>query len=487
MGWEWREQNREKVLECLKTGEYEAILTSKEGALDALAYVAYELGVLDAATKIQVNRAREGIPDDLLLRTLAVLPFIEAMSLSVAAETLFEDAAILLKLGYTAVQIREGFNQRRGADYERKSEQSFPYHPEVLRQELQKIDLESLAEFRRTCIGTLFERGLVKGKTYAIDGSGLGGGLYLVGLMAVHRERPLWVNWRVIHANQSEKGKEATVTLAMVDEVREIAGEAALEWLLMDGLYADGPLLARLKYGRGIDALVRLPEERRLYAQLQGLLRVDPTQWHEHLDTRYVAGQKQTRQMRVAGMDDLDDWDSFVETAHDELAIDTPTLSAYAIASYPLDAPDEKEAWALVSTAPFNSPWKAYTSWRDRWCIENCGFREVKEGWHLEKALWTFWDLTVATARVTFTLMAYNVAQIAKTKAGERLAKLGIRRLRKEINRAFGSVPIIVFAQDAYAVLHIEELVEILGGFPPQFSFRKTPPSDLAGGGGMLS
>ena len=487
MGWEWREQNREKVLECLRTGEYEAILTSKEGALDALAYVAYELGVLDAAATIKVNRKRDGIPDELLLRTLAVLPFIEAMSLSVAAETLFEDAAILLQLGYTAIQIREGFNQRHGADYESKSEQSFPYHPEVLRQELQKIDLDSLAEFRRVCIGTLFERGLVKGKTYAIDGSGLGGGLYLVGLMAVHRERPLWINWRVIHANASEKGKEATVTLEMVDEVLGIAGKAAIEWLLMDALYADGPLLARLKYGRGIDALVCLPENRRLYEQLRGLLRVDPTRWHEHLDTRYIAGQKQTRQMRVAGMDDLNDWDSFVATAQDEFGIDNPTLSAYAIEACPVDEPDEKEEWALVSTASFSTPWQAYTFWRNRWCIENCGFRELKEGWHLEKALWTFWDITVATARVTFTLIAYNVAQIAKTKAGERLSKLGIRRLRKEMNRAFGGVPVIIFAQNAYAILHIEELVEVLGGFPPQFSFRKPPPSDLIAGGAMLS
>ena len=122
MGWEWREHNREKVLECLKTGEYEAILTSKEGALDALAYVAYELGVLDAAAAIQVNRKRDGIPDELLLRTLAVLPFIEAMSLSVAAQTLFEDAAVLLQLGYTAIQIREDYLQNLSAFFRIKEQ-----------------------------------------------------------------------------------------------------------------------------------------------------------------------------------------------------------------------------------------------------------------------------------------------------------------------------------------------------------------------------
>jgi hypothetical protein len=31
MAWEWRENNREKVLEALQKGEYEAILTSRDG------------------------------------------------------------------------------------------------------------------------------------------------------------------------------------------------------------------------------------------------------------------------------------------------------------------------------------------------------------------------------------------------------------------------------------------------------------------------
>jgi hypothetical protein len=35
MAWEWSKNNRGKVLEALRTGEYEAILTSKEGSLDA--------------------------------------------------------------------------------------------------------------------------------------------------------------------------------------------------------------------------------------------------------------------------------------------------------------------------------------------------------------------------------------------------------------------------------------------------------------------
>lgn len=181
------------------------------------------------------------------LRTLAVLPFVEAMSLSAAANTLFEDAGGLLQLGYTAVQIREGFNERRGQGKETKSAYSRPYHPDVLREKLQRIKVESLDGYRRDCVGGLYKRGLIRSKLYAVDGSGIGPEMRVVGLMCLQKDGPLWVNWRLRTGSESEKGQEGEVVLAMVDELREIAGTEAIEWMLMDALSADGFILANLK------------------------------------------------------------------------------------------------------------------------------------------------------------------------------------------------------------------------------------------------
>lgn len=174
MSWEWREHNRAKVLSCLEQGEYEAIVTSKEGALDTLAHLAAELGVLDAVSLIEVDRKREGIPDELLLRTACLLPFIEAAGLSAAAESLFADASILLQIGYTAIEIQEGFNERHGAKQSEKKSEALPCHPDVLRNELLRVKSESLTVFRQERLRRLQQRGLIKGKIYAVDGSGLG-------------------------------------------------------------------------------------------------------------------------------------------------------------------------------------------------------------------------------------------------------------------------------------------------------------------------
>ena len=242
----------------------------------------------------------------------------------------------------------------------------------------------------------------------------------------------------------------------------------------MDALYADGPILANLKYARQIDVMVRLPEDRRMYEQLMGILRVIPETWQEHPDVRYLSGHKETRQMRVAKMDDLNDWEGFV-TAAQALGVEKPSLSGFAIQSDHLGKDGKPEEWALVATTPFHTAWQAYTFWRNRWTIENSGFRELKQGWHLEEALWTFRNTVIAAARLTFTLIAYNVAQIAKSNVAERLKTRGIRKLRQELNHQFGvrSSPVIVFAAGAFTVLHLEELVVLLGGKPPQFSFGK--------------
>jgi len=82
----------------------------------------------------------------------------------------------------------------------------------------------------------------------------------------------------------------------------------------------------------------------------------------------------------------------------------------------------------------------------------------------------------IAATRLAFTLVAYNVSQIAKSKVAEQLKACCIRKLRQKLNRKFGtrSSPVIVFAADAFTILPLEELVILLGGQPPKFSFSKT-------------
>src|SRR5258708_24477706 len=143
-------------------------------------------------------------------------------------------------------------------------------------------------------VQSLYQRQLVRGKVYAVDGSVLGDELRLLALVCVSATRPIIVAWRGLSGAAAAKRKEAALTRALIEQVLEAAGPNAISLLLADALYADGPLLAWLKYRKGIDALVSLPEDRLLYQDVQGLADAHLIEWTHHHYVRPVQGPKHT-------------------------------------------------------------------------------------------------------------------------------------------------------------------------------------------------
>jgi len=150
-----------------------------------------ELGVLPALDAVPPLRERTGVPDA-LLRTLATLPFVEEASLSGAAETLFKEPAILLRLGWAPAHPREGANERHRHPAGRQPE-SLPCHVDTLRDALRRVEAQTWERVQRTGVQALYAHRLVRGQVYAMDGSGIGPHRRLVALVCVSAERPLIV------------------------------------------------------------------------------------------------------------------------------------------------------------------------------------------------------------------------------------------------------------------------------------------------------
>ncbi len=93
----------------------------------------------------------------------------------------------------------------------------------------------------------------------------------------------------------------------------------------------------------------------------------------------------------------------------------------------------------------------------------------------MEKARWGR-SQPLISARVSMTCVAFNIAQVAKGKDGQRLLHLGIRRLHRELGRDRGPAPVITYADHCYGIFHIEEIVSALG-HPPAESLRPMPRS----------
>jgi hypothetical protein len=461
LGLTWYRHDRAAVLAALGRGERPDLATTLGcGLLDELVALHDELGIFAALDEVEVERERAGLADGLLLRTLATLPFLAEGSLSGAAGALFREPAILLQLGWAPVQIRSGANGRHRHPAGRQPE-SLPCHPDTLRDALRRVSEAAWLTAQRAGAAALYARGLVRGKVYAIDGSGLGPELRLVCLVCVSGERPVLVAWRLLAGSASEKGKEAAVTRSLVEQALELGGPGCIELLLADALYADGPLLAWLKYVKGIDALVPVPADRRLYAHLQGLARAGLIGWSRHRYARTVRGHKELRTVEVSSAGDLTSWASFVEAA---VAYGHPdaTLWGGLVREVTPDAQPVEEALGLVSTRAWSHGFAAYQAYRPRWHIENDNYRELKEGWGLEQQRWGR-DVAAARGRTTLTCLAFNTAQVYRGQAGERVAQRGIRRLRQLHRPELGAAPVVVYLAGCYAVLALEHLLALLG------------------------
>ncbi|HYU76075.1 MAG TPA: hypothetical protein VEL31_25670 [Ktedonobacteraceae bacterium] len=454
---EWYRNDKAAVSEALRRGERPDLATTMaSGPLDELVALHEELGIFAIVDELEVQRARAGVADELLLRTLATLPFVEQASLSGASEILFREPAVLLQLGWAPVQIRQGSNGRYRHP-EGRREESLPCHPDALR----RVGESAWLHAQATGVQSLYQRQLVRGKVYAIDGSGLGDDFRLVALVCVSATRPIIVAWRLLSGSASEKGQEAAVSRSLIEQVLQVAGPQAISLLLADALYADGPLLAWLKYGKGIDALVSLPEDRLLYQDLQGLADGRLIDWSHHRYLRTIGGHKQLREVEVTAAGDLSSWDGFTEAAA-SYGVSNASLWACLIRDGTTAELAAEPPRALVSTHRFADGFAALQAYRPRWHIEDETYRELKEGWGLEQQRWGR-DFAAALGRTTLTCLAFNTAQVYRLQAGERLTAVAIRRLRRLRQRELGTAPAVIYLAGCYGVFALEELLSLLG------------------------
>jgi hypothetical protein len=191
---------------------------------------------------------------------------------------------------------------------------------------------------------------------------------------------------------------------------------------------------------------------------------------------RTVQGHKQVRTVAVSSAADLTDWESYLEAAtayeHPEATLWACLIRELAPGTQPV-----AEAQALVSTGAWPTGVAALQAFRPRWHIENDAYRELKEGWGREEQRWGR-DEAAVRGRLALTCLAFNTAQVYRTRAGGRLASQAIRRLRQAARPPLGAAPVVVSVAGCYAVLTLEHLLALVGA-PVRESLRPVlaPPA----------
>jgi hypothetical protein len=458
MGWIYLQENRDRVREALLSRHVDEVITLRATAFDELAAAMHMFGYWAQLESIEVtlDKDEDDVPDELLLRELAVLPLLRIPNPNQAPTYLFQDYGVLRFLGFTVVQIRDGFNEK-GVRSPTGKERMRPHHRDTLYHALKHVAIESLPRFRDAHQQALVEHGLVRGGTFAVDGTGLRhSDRHVVILQQLSGVAPFIVDWRV-----QGPGRELAAGREMVAQLEERIGAEHIDWLLMDGAYVDGAWLADLQQ-QGIGAAVRVYEGMDVFEEMHLLSQYPEHAFEPYRYVRTIQGHKEWHEVELAFCQGLAMWSSYRQAWAERSDVPCPGLWGVLVRDERegKDGQLEQIVWGVVFTRPVDSRAAGYQLWRQRWGVENRGMRELNQGGWLESQTWGRSEAAVQTS-IALKLGAHNCYCLMRTELGQQWAVTGLRSLQQYL---YGAPPLVmVVADDAYMLLTAEELVTSLG------------------------
>jgi len=134
--------NQRAVDRALAAGEYDAVLNTSAQRLDEFIGLMAATGPFEQLPLLSPPARAGDVPEELLLRKLAVLPLLDIPNVHQAGRFLLQDPAVVRFLGFTVEQIADGFPHRGPQGTAR------PHHRDLLYNLLGVLRPEDLEAFR---------------------------------------------------------------------------------------------------------------------------------------------------------------------------------------------------------------------------------------------------------------------------------------------------------------------------------------------------
>lgn len=188
-------------------------------------------------------------------------------------------------------------------------------------------------------------------------------------------------------------------------------------------------------------------------------------------DDEYVFDQTSLDgQTEVIGVRDLNSYVEYGDEEHQKKNKTSKTFVANPINGILVVKWDGKdvspgEEVGFVTSLPISKPLSILDEYDYRSDIENQGFRELKQGWLIEKFPTKKYNGVVA--HIFLTLLTYNVAAAFRSQRGKQLLNTGIRFLRERMC----VYKVLVTAGEYYGIFDLEDLMAALG-FPPRETLK---------------
>jgi hypothetical protein len=463
--WSLLRENRDKVIDALKHGWFVALHMSTWGFLDKFAAFLDQVGFYVSFAAFNDPRARSSIPEFFFLNVMTYKTLLGYDSFDALPKTLFANSGILRLLGFTAAQIRHGFNQKGVVR---------PFDPETLSEFFQRFtqttylrwyaDLVPIWRRRKLLSGTFLldciyittksdhyekmgretdESGTVRRKGYKVA--------CLANLLPGHRLLVVAALVFPVGVADLVCGK------ILINHVLRTQGKGFLQDLIMDMGFLDGTWLRDLKQQHAVDVFIPVKENMSILADAIGLAAYEQVAWET---------VRATPRREIALLRELTTWDSTKLPLQCCLVRDTTSDGKL---SY----------WAIVTPKEVPTARAIYDPYSDRWDLEEA-FNELTCLWDYDRFYSTKWSLVLA--QIFFTFDLYSLVSLYKTDKGNRIAELGITRLRREHFHSYDDV--VVYLDDCYAIFTVQEFMMLVLENLDAFGQNKQQLLALLRGGG---
>jgi len=424
-------ENRDKVLAALKEGHFLAIHLSTWGFLDRFAAFLDQVGFYLSLEALGDARQSPSIHPFFFAIVMTFKTLLGYDSFNSLPTTLFRSAALLRLMGFNAVQISEGFNQKGTVR---------PFDPDTLSQFLQSrtqthylywlTDVVTLLRRRKLLTQTALldcititvdsEHYEKIGRVYDKEGTLLYKG-YKVACLACllpnHTLVPVGLMVFPLTVADLTCGKTLLRHILRTQRVGFITN------LIMDMGFLDGAWLHDLKTRSHIDVFIPVKENMTILADAIGLAQYEQPAW----ETVRTSPRRE-----IALLSGLTTWD----------ATKLP-LSCCLVRDTALDG--KVTYWAIVTPQAVTTAHDIYDVYTDRWDLEEA-FNELTCLWAYDRFYSTKWSLVLA--QVFFMFITYGLVALYKTERGGEIAEMGIKRLRREHFHADDEV--VVYLEDCY-------------------------------------
>jgi len=478
--WQFYERAQREVYRKLRARERpEAVVGAGWGFLDHFFIFLFSLGFFARVDFRPKRVKRVMIPTVLMILTYEMKQLMGISSMNQLEEHLFRDTALLKIIGFTARQIQEGFCCRG------KGKRQGPMHRDTLADFLSKFSSQEVDFILREAVRVLVKHRLIRGRTYILDATDLpttkhykGCGMkkvvkkawskdgqevetvkYVYGyklLVLMEARHKIVVAARVVKINEHEKN----FTKELVREVQQRTG-GAVKVLLVDRGFIDGVLLWWLWKKMKIRFVIPARSNMEVSQDLRGFR-------SEKADGQRVFVE-QTKKMKVMGVRGLLSYDQFGEEPHGRRKgrKDFKANPINGVLVLRWEGRDYEPGKEKVFLTNFSVSWpmKIIEQYDLRSEIENQGFRELKQGYHLLKCPQK--TVSAVRAHAVLTLIIYSLLNAYKSEHGQRLAQLGIRRWRrKQMGQSIHKM--IVYYEGIYGIVDVEELFYLMDMTPKE-------------------